>query len=182
MDAGGLGTWRWERDTGATVWDERLEALFGLEPGSFDGTFEAYAALLHPEDAAEVLGTVEEAVQSKGRYIVEHRVVWPDGSVHWILGAGQPTVDEAGEVTGTIGACADVTARVLVEQERDRLLAEAVDAAEVERLSRERLEFLTRINDALVDAPRPPRHRGPGHGGSGSPPGRLVLDLRPADA
>ena len=101
--------------------------------------------------------------------------------MHWILGAGQPTVDEAGEVTGTIGACADVTARVLVEQERDRLLAEAVEAAEVERVSRERLEFLTRHQRCAGRCARPPRHRGPGHGGRGSPPGRLVLDLRPAD-
>jgi PAS domain S-box-containing protein len=152
LEAGGLGTWRWERATGDTVWDERLEELFGLEPGTFDGTFEAYSSLLHPEDADDVLRVVDEAVESKSRYVVEHRVLWPDGTVHWILGAGQPTVDAAGEVTGTIGACADITARVLIEQERDRLLAEAVEAAEVERLSRERLEFLGRINEALTDA------------------------------
>ena len=52
LEAGGLGTWRWDMATGATVWDSRLEALFGLPPGGFDGTFDTYVSLLHPEDRA----------------------------------------------------------------------------------------------------------------------------------
>ena len=35
LEAGGLGTWRWDMATGETVWDARLEALFGLSPGGF---------------------------------------------------------------------------------------------------------------------------------------------------
>ena len=50
LEAGGLGTWRWNMKTGETVWDARLEALFGLSPGEFDGTFDTYVSLLHPDD------------------------------------------------------------------------------------------------------------------------------------
>lgn len=152
LEAGGLGTFRWDKATGATEWDNSLEALFGLEPGEFPGTFEAWVALLHPDDAPGVLQTLAEAVASKGRYTVEHRVIWPDGSVHWLHGAGQVTVDEDGEVTGTIGCTADVTERVRGQQELERLTHEAMAAAEYERISRERLEFLGRINDALAES------------------------------
>lgn len=152
LQAGGLGTFRWDLATGSTEWDERLEVLFGLEPGGFDGTFEAWVALLHPEDRDNVLATVDRAVVSKGAYTVEHRVVWPDGSLHWLHGAGQVTMDQAGNVTGTIGCTRDVTRQAVAELEHRRLTAEAVEAAEQERIHRERLEVLGSINDALASA------------------------------
>ncbi len=48
LEAGGLGTWRWDIATGETIWDDRLRELFGVAETGFAGTFEAYAALLHP--------------------------------------------------------------------------------------------------------------------------------------
>ncbi len=152
LEAGGLGTFRWDRTTGETEWDDRVEALFGLAPGTFDGRFDTYVSLLHPEDVADVLRTVDDAVVARGRYDVRHRVVWPDGSVHWLHGAGHVTVDSAGEPTGTIGCVADVTDQVRSQEELLRLTDEAMDAVEHERISRERLEFLGRINDALAES------------------------------
>jgi serine phosphatase RsbU (regulator of sigma subunit) len=92
---------------------------------------------------------VRAAVESKSPYRIEHRIVWPDGSTHWISGAGAVTVDEHGTATGTVGCSTDVTARIAQEQELQRLAALAIDAADSERLQRERLEFLGEINDAL---------------------------------
>lgn len=149
LDAGGLATWRWDIASGDTTWDERLEAQFGLSPGGFDGSFDMYVSLLHPDDRDDVLRNVAEAVESKGIYRVEHRVVWPDGSVHWIAGAGGVTLDEHGAVTGTVGCTMDVTDRVEQEIERQRLADVAARAADSERLQRERLEFLAAINEAL---------------------------------
>lgn len=149
LEAGRLGTWHWDMATGATVWDQRLEALFGLPPGTFDGTFEMYVSLLHPDDRDDVLNHVRKAVDSGSFYRVEHRVVWPDGTVHWIAGAGAATVDEHGVATGTVGCSMDITDRVTQVLERDRLAAMAIEAADRERVQRERLEFLSAINDAL---------------------------------
>lgn len=152
LDAGGLGTWRWDIASGISAWDTKMESLFGLPPETYDGSVEAWRTLLHPDDADRTMSTVEQAVEDRSRYTVEHRVVWPDGSVHWLLGSGQVTVDETGDATGTIGCAADVTERVEAEQERERLVQAALEAAEQERLSRERLEFLGRINHALSEA------------------------------
>ena len=152
LEAGGLGTWRWNLKTGETDWDAKVEQLFGLGPGEFDGTYETYVSLLHPDDAAEVLATVQEAVATKGWYVVDHRVVWPDGSLHWLQGKGRAIVDEDGEVLGTIGCVADVTEQMQALLEREQLTTAALRAAENERVSRERLEFLGLINDALSTA------------------------------
>lgn len=152
LDAGGLGTWQWDIDSGVVQWDTRLEALYGLSPGEFDGTFEAYTARLHPEDAPTVLATVREAVAEKKPYIVYHRSVWADGTVRWLQGKGTVISDAAGRVTGTIGCVADVTDHVLVVEEREQSVAAALEAAARERLSAERLAFLGQVNDALAGA------------------------------
>jgi PAS domain S-box-containing protein len=152
LEAGGFGTWHWDRRTGTVEWDAAMEALYGLAPGTFDGTFDSYVALIHPDDREATLRRVEEAIRARESYVVDHRVVWPDGSVHWVQGKGRVTVDAAGEVTGTIGCTADVTEQMqrALTHERDHQLA--VAAAEIDRLGRERLQFLADINDALNQA------------------------------
>ncbi len=146
LEAGGLGTFRWNAVTGEMVWDERLEALFGLPPGGFDGSFDTFTSLLHPDDRDRVVAAVLDSLASSSTYRVEHRVVWPDGSIHWHARVGGVTTDADGEVTGTVGCSMDITDHMLLQLEQQRLASEAAD---VERLHRERLEFLGAINAAL---------------------------------
>ena len=51
LDAAGMGTWSWTIATGEVFWDERLEALYGLAPGTFDRTYATYVSLIHPDTA-----------------------------------------------------------------------------------------------------------------------------------
>ena len=152
VEAGELGTFRWTMATGETVWDERLEQLFGLEAGEFEGTYDAYVALLHPDDRDRVLATVADAVAQKTTYRIDHRVQWRDGSVHWLQGRGSVTLDPAGEVTGTIGCVGDITAMKQAEEEAALRELLATQAAERERRHRERLEFLVSVTDAAIEA------------------------------
>lgn len=149
LEAGRLGTWRWDKATGTTTWDPAMEQLFGLEPGTFEGTYDAWAALLPSDEVADAIAVVDLAVQTKSPYELEHRVVWPDGSVHWIQGRGRVTTNALGEVTGTIGCSVDITDRKEAELARARLVDETRKLAERERAQRERLQFLDRLNDAL---------------------------------
>ena len=62
LDAGGLGTFHWDRATGTTLWDDRMEALFGLPSGGIRGDFEAWVELVHPDDRGRVLAALERAI------------------------------------------------------------------------------------------------------------------------
>ena len=152
LDAGGFGTWRWDMATGITQWDPEMERLFGVEPGSFDGTFDAWRALLHPDDVERVLHVLDDAVANRSHYRLEHRVLMADGTVRWIEGSGRVTLDREGNVTGTIGCSHDISERARTEEERERLTEVAVQSLARERVQRERLELVAAVNEALEDS------------------------------
>jgi PAS domain S-box-containing protein len=152
LAAGELGTWRWDMASGKTEWDTTLERVFGLQAGEFDGRFESWVALIHPDDVTDTLATLERAVAEKSGYEVEHRVLWPDGSVHWVQGRGTVTLDRDGNGTGTIGCASEITARKLLELDAARRADQAEEAARRERLQRERLEFLGDLNRVAAGA------------------------------
>ena len=58
LEAAQLGTWNWDEETGRTLWDARLEAMHGMAPGTFGGTFEDWKASIHPDDRAECVARV----------------------------------------------------------------------------------------------------------------------------
>jgi serine phosphatase RsbU (regulator of sigma subunit) len=115
LDAGRLGTWHWEVATGRLDWDEPLERVFAVEPGTFPGTFEAYIDLLHPDDRAATLAAIEQSLSARASHYVEHRVVLADGAVRWISGTGRVVLGEDGEPVAMVGVGADITARKLAE-------------------------------------------------------------------
>jgi PAS domain S-box-containing protein len=119
LEAAKLGTWIWDLESGITTWDARLEAMNGMAPGTFGGTFEDWQASIHPDDRAECLARVQHALADPGPYVLLHRSEWPDGSLHWLECRGRVLTDEDGMPTGTVGVVLDVTER----EEREAALA-----------------------------------------------------------
>ncbi len=124
LEAGRLGTWHYDIATGAVTWDETLEEIFGLPHGTFGGTLHDYRDRLHPEERDWIMATVDRARESGSDFEIEHRVIWPDGSIRWIDARGQSIKDDTGAVVAMTGVVADVTARKRVEQAQ-HFLAEA---------------------------------------------------------
>ena len=90
----GATTWTWDVVTGTVTWSAGIDALFGLPAGGFGGTYEAYLALVHPDDRAHFQALIARTLDGEDEYIMSHRVLWPDGGTHWIAGRGRLTRDE----------------------------------------------------------------------------------------
>jgi len=145
LAASGTGTWRWDMSSGVVEWDETLEALSGLRPGTFGSTYEAWVATLHPDEVESILELVNDAIERRGSYHFEHRAMWPDGSEHWLECRGQVTTDADGTATGTVGCAVDITDRRVADDLRDI-------AFQRERRLRDRFEFLVGLNDIAAAA------------------------------
>lgn len=124
-EAAQLGSWHWDMAAGVTVWDEQLEAIYGLPPGGFGGTFEAWEATVHPDDRAHVLAVVTQALQERSSYVLRNRTVRPDGAEQWIEAHGKVTTDEHGNPTGTIGCVRDITADMALREREAEAAARA---------------------------------------------------------
>lgn len=120
MEAGRMGAWEWDIASGAVKWSETLERIHGLEPGAFEGTFEAYEKDIFPDDRQRVLASVQQALQT-GRHDILYRIICPDGQVRWLEAHGQVIRDRTGKPVRMLGVCTDVTER----QQAEEALAEA---------------------------------------------------------
>jgi PAS domain S-box-containing protein len=124
---GRIGHWEWNSLTDEHKWSPEIEALYGLPPSSFEGGYEAWARLIHPEDLARVEADLKRAFET-GEYFTEFRVVWPDGSEHWRETRAKVFQDGPDGPLRLFGVDMDVTGRKRLEEElrsKNRELAEA---------------------------------------------------------
>ncbi|MCU1354544.1 MAG: hypothetical protein JWM05_3753 [Acidimicrobiales bacterium] len=110
-DAAGVGAWEWDIATGAVRWNGALEALYGLEPGTFPGTYDGYVELLHPDDRANARQAVQRTLEEGGTHRVEHRVILPNGEIRWVEGRGGLIHGPDGAPIGMAGITIDATSR-----------------------------------------------------------------------
>jgi two-component system cell cycle sensor histidine kinase/response regulator CckA len=113
----GIGIWDMDYATGVLRWSETLEAQYGLQPGTFGGTFEAFVERIHPDDRTSVLETFGSAMKSGADFSTHSRSIRPDGSVRWLTGAGRIHLAEHGEPVRGVGISLDVTERHTLEEQ-----------------------------------------------------------------
>jgi two-component system, chemotaxis family, CheB/CheR fusion protein len=106
-----FGVWEWDIATGQLDWSDTVEPLFGLAPGSFDGTYDAFMALVHPEDRDAITTAIRACIVQGREYDIEHRIVWPDGSVHWVAETGDVQRNALGEAVRMTGVVRDINDR-----------------------------------------------------------------------
>ena len=112
LDAAQMGTWNWNIETGVVSWSERIEPLFGMKQGEFDGKYETYLSLIHPGDLPGVQHAQEHALADKGAdYFVEHRIICPNGEVCWLEGRGKVYRNIQDKPVRMVGTVVDITER-----------------------------------------------------------------------
>ncbi|MBN3880706.1 MULTISPECIES: PAS domain S-box protein [unclassified Nostoc] len=122
----------WDRDLIANtcVWSASMGLLYGLPSNTLCPTVEDYFNLIHPADRESVAASIARMIE-EGKGSTEYRIVWPDGSLHWLNCKGQVYYNEVGQPIRIIGTNRDITERKLAEQkisEQAALLDIATDA------------------------------------------------------
>ena len=127
LEAAKMGIWDWNLLTNRITWSRGHERLFGLEPGTFEGTYEAFEVCVHPEDRDAVALAVNQARLGRHDYERQFRVIWADGSIHWIEAKGKFFYDADGNAVRMLGTVMDISDRKAREAQL-RLLESVVVA------------------------------------------------------
>ncbi|HKT34239.1 MAG TPA: PAS domain-containing protein [Nitrospira sp.] len=109
------GVFEYNYTTGANYWSPELEALYGLSQGTFEGTYDGWIRRIHPEDRAMAERAFHGALETD-ECAQDFRVLWPDGSVHWLFARARVFRDSAGRPERMLGVNVDVSARKAAEE------------------------------------------------------------------
>lgn len=102
-------------------------ALLYGQPAERQLTLEDIRAAYHPEDWLMVERSRAQALIGDTEYLeVEHRVIWPDGTVHWLAARFHIERDSWGKAVEATAVYMDITERKWVE-ERQRLLLDELN-------------------------------------------------------
>lgn len=111
--AAGLGVWDWTVGATDLRWTKGLEPLHGMEPGTFNGTFDHFIEAVYAEDRPGLLATIEGTLASGEEFEVRFRLA-SDAS-RWILGKGRVYREADGTPVRMVGIGLDITDRTRVE-------------------------------------------------------------------
>ena len=167
LAAAEMGVWTWEPESGQLIWDDQIARLHGFDPEDFDGTLAAFVARIHPDDEPHLSAAIQRARATGGAFVVEFRVLRPDGTTAWIQGRGQAVMDADGTCVRVVGVDADTTLLRTTREQVGRTLEHIYDgvviidrqwqilyanAAALAILRRNADEFLgRRIEDVFTD-------------------------------
>jgi PAS domain S-box-containing protein len=150
LAAARCGIWDWDLAAGRVTWSDRIYELHGVRPGEFDGSREAFNALVHPDDRERVGAAIRRALEDGMPYDVELRALLPDGGVRWLSTQGGVLRDAGGRPVRMLGATVDATERVRLRGAERAALAEAERArAAAEQASRAKDDFLAMLGHEL---------------------------------
>ncbi|MEY3868190.1 MAG: hypothetical protein RLZZ338_2081 [Cyanobacteriota bacterium] len=130
LKSGAIGCWEWDIRHDLLTWDERMYELYGVKPSKPNKNYAFWINRLHPDDRAIIEANFEKALVDQAEFNTEYRVIYPDGSIHFIESYSLIQRDEEGKPQSMIGINLDVSSRKQAEElirqqvERESLLRE----------------------------------------------------------
>ena len=111
-----LGAWEYEFERGALIWSDRVFDIYGVPRGRGAPDFDAYVALVHPDDRQDMVSTYTHFFETGAPEIeFQHRIIRGDGTVSHVRGVGARHQVDGREIV--IGFVQDITAIKLNEAE-----------------------------------------------------------------
>ena len=97
-------------------WSDEVFRIFGYEPGAIEVSSEIFYRAVHPEDREMVLAAARSAIENRGQYSIDHRIILPNGFVRTVHEQSQTLYDEkTGKPLKMFGVVQDITDRKHVE-------------------------------------------------------------------
>jgi len=129
-EIGRSGTWDWDVPSGEIIWSRGHFEILGYKVDEVAASYEAWIERVHRDDRGLIEAEIARSMQEHDDYVVEFRVVWPDGTIHWMSSRGRYQFGVDGACRRMVGVMADITSLKQAElalreadQRKDEFLA-----------------------------------------------------------
>lgn len=123
LDAGRLGSWSINLDTGLLTASDECKKICGRAPTD-PLTLDELRGAIHPEDRQMQVEAIERAVRDRSLLDIEYRLQTPAGDERWVQIRGQASYRADGTPLAIVGTTQDVTERRRVDEHRALLANE----------------------------------------------------------
>lgn len=113
-----VGLWELDLKTNRVKWSDNVSLIFGIDPKVI-GTLDSYLDFIHVDDRRELLDNVRRTIETREKFTSQHRVIWPDGSIHWFEANGRIILNRKGEAKKLCGSLQDITAAKVIALEKE---------------------------------------------------------------
>jgi two-component system sensor histidine kinase/response regulator len=142
-----IAVWEWDIKTNEIYWSENLgPAMYGIDrnPPPHELSFELFNSFLYPDDRQMMQDEIMKSLHDPTyQFYVEHRCLWPNGSIHWLNGRGGAIRDDEGNAIRMIGVTMDITRQKEMAQEL------AQQREEADRANRAKSIFLANMSHEI---------------------------------
>ncbi|MEH2175664.1 hybrid sensor histidine kinase/response regulator [Nostoc sp.] len=151
-NAAELGMWFWNITTNEVIWTDKCRQLFGVSLEA-EISFEIFLNCVHPEDRQCIHQAIACSLEEKVDCDIEYRILWSDGSIHWISAKGRVFYDAEGKPVRMMGTTQDITQRKQVEndlRQRETQLRRLVDS-NIIGIMFATPDYITEANEAFLE-------------------------------
>jgi len=129
-----LGNWDWDIVDNELRWSEEIYRIFGLNSEKFGATYDAFLNSVHPDDRELVEKSVDDALNKKTPYGIDHRIVQPNGSELIVHEQAEVFFDDTGNPIRMTGTVQDITDRKKADDELKKAQAQLLQSEKMASL------------------------------------------------
>ncbi|RPH32197.1 MAG: response regulator [Bacteroidales bacterium] len=111
-----MGVWVWDIVENKRYFDNQTCLSLGINPTTFNGTEEEFSKIIHADDREKIVYARNQAIDHDHFYEIDYRVIWPDGSIHYISARGQLVCNENKKPIKLNGVIWDTTEHKLAQE------------------------------------------------------------------
>lgn len=112
-----VGNWELDLGSGELVWSDEIFRIFEIDKAHFGASFEAFLALIHPDDRDDVNAAYARSLDTRQPYAIDHRLLLPDGRVKYVHEACETSFGATGQPLCSKGTVQDITRSKLLENQ-----------------------------------------------------------------
>ena len=115
-ESAGIGIWDWDIANKTLIWDKQMYVLYGMNSETTTDIYSSWRKAVHPEDRDGLRSLFIRGIDELPGFNANFRVVWPDGTLHYLEAHALVVRDDGGKAVRITGVSRDVTESKKMEE------------------------------------------------------------------